>query len=154
MHTNSTLDPSGDHSHNGRALAAILRETGRPFDRAAAETAAERARTMRHWNQKLDPAASVEAARLRAPADNWNDLDALALRRAGVWIMWVDGLGFGVTSAEAEALDSRDPTRIPAAARQVVARLAETVGEQFGGPEADGLLITRAGLIDGLPPVE
>ena len=136
------------------AAAEILRETSKPFDRAAAEAAAERAANLRRRDQKLDPSISVEAARLRAPSGRWSDLDALALRRAGVWIMWADGFGFGVTAAEAEALDSRDPDRIPAAARQIVARLAETVGETFGGPDADALLITRAGLIDRLPPID
>lgn len=151
---NDEAEAQPGHEHNGRALAAILREAGKPFDRAAAKTAAARAASMRRWDQKLDPATSVEAARLRAPCARWNDLDALALRRAGVWIMHADGFGFGVTEAEAEAIDSRDPARIPAAAREIVARLAATVGEQFGGPEADGLLVGRAGLIDGLPPID
>lgn len=137
-----------DSRHNADALEHLRREIiAQPFRKP--ERSAELA-ALNAQRKPLSPAINIpdrlNSDQASASSAAWSELDKLALTRAAVWIVQVDGYGIGITGGELGDIASRDPERIASTARQIVRRLSEIVT----APEADAMAISGSQALAGI----
>lgn len=139
-----TTTTAPDHRFNRRAYFSLKREMRGQLDREAARKRMQAAVDAAGWQGGV---ARPSEERLDQEAESygctaWSDFDLLAFRRAQAAIVHADAFGFGVSAEEADALDSRDPARVAATAREITKNLRKLAGAN----EADGRLLVASAL--------